>query len=56
MAVAHISLNFGLGSQCRNGVHDYYVYGTASSQSLYNLKSLFAKIRLRYQQVIGINP
>ena len=56
MAVAHIALYLCFWSQSRYGVHDYYVYGTASSQSLYNLKSLFAKIRLRYQQVIGINP
>ena len=55
MRVAHFAFYLGFWNECCNGVNDYDVDGTASYEGICDLECLFAVIRLRDQEIVGID-
>ena len=54
-AVAHFTIDFGLGYQCGNGVDDHHIQGTGANQGFRNFQCLLAGIRLGDVQLIDVH-
>ncbi len=55
MAVSHITLDFGLGNQRRNGVHHNDIHSAGTDHGFGNLQCLLSVVRLRDVQIVYVN-
>ena len=56
LRITHLTINFCLWHQGSNRIDHHHVQRTATDQHVSNLQCLCAAVRLRNEQVIGIDP
>ena len=54
--VAHLALDLGPGHERRDRVHHDHVHRVAADQHLGDLQRLLARVRLRDQEVVHVDP
>ena len=56
ISTGSISLDLCAGSQCGHGVDDDHIQCAAANESFDDFERLFAKFRLRQEEVVGVDP
>src|SRR6266851_10434863 len=56
MIVAHLALEFGTRNEGSHRINHQNVYRTGADERVCDLKRLLARIGLRYQQIVDIDP
>ena len=56
LGVAHLAVDLGFGHQGGHGIHHDDIDGAAAHQGFGDLQGLLAGVRLRDEQLVGLDP